>query len=99
MTATLHARQSARQSARRYHRLKRQRRCMCGRRARADRVKCRRCGEADKVRSRARYARMMALVNSTAGGFFRALKTASKQDMAKLEHDYINALATAPGHR
>lgn len=62
MTAPLAA-NHARQSAKRYRRLRRLGRCMCGRRARAGRVKCRRCALADNRRSKARYATLVHLAS------------------------------------
>lgn len=57
-TATTPATRHAKRMLSRYRRLKQQGRCMCGRRARARRVKCRRCALADNRRSKLRYARM-----------------------------------------
>lgn len=79
-------------AARRYRRLKQRHRCMCGRRARRDRVKCKRCGEADRVRSRLRYQKLIDRLRELEHDTDTWLKlTAAKQR-------YMGALATHPHH-
>lgn len=83
MTATATTTPATRHAKRmlsRYRRLKQQGRCMCGRRARARRVKCRRCALADNARSKRRYAVLVHALDVLKQDYMKAVGTCPHHD-------------------